>query len=273
MKEHVMKDHAIALDGAVWLTVGGEKFGGADRVALLRAIAQSGSITQAAKSLKISYKAAWDAIDAMNNLAGVALVARTTGGKGGGGTRLTPRGAQLVDNFALIAREHRRFVAQLGAQAESIADDVLLIRRMGLKTTARNQFTGHVTLVKRGSVNDEIELCVAGGHKIVAIVTHESTDGLGLVPGAQAFALINGASIIVVTEGFGARFSARNQLAGHIARLQTGAVNTEVVIALPGGGTIAAIVTNDSSAQLGLAVGQAASAIFKASCVILGVPA
>ena len=79
-----MNDHAIALDGAVWLTVGGEKFGGADRVALLRALAASGSITQAAKSLKISYKAAWDAIDAMNNLAGVALVERTTGGKGGG---------------------------------------------------------------------------------------------------------------------------------------------------------------------------------------------
>jgi molybdate transport system regulatory protein len=268
-----MKEGTIALDGAVWLTAGGEKFGGADRVALLRAIAASGSITQAAKALKMSYKAAWDAVDAMNNLAGVALVERTTGGKGGGGTRLTLRGAQLVDNFELIARAHRSFVAQLAQQAGGSADDWLLIGRMGLKTTARNQFMGHVTQVKRGTVNDEIELSVAGGQKIVAIVTHESTDGLDLVPGARAYALINSASIIVVTEGAGARFSARNQLAGHIARLQTGAVNTEVVIALPGGATIAAIVTNDSSAALDLAVGVAASAIFKASCVILGVPA
>lgn len=268
-----MTEGAIAVDGAVWLTAGGEKFGGADRVALLRAIAASGSITQAAKSLKISYKAAWDAVDAMNNLAGVALVERTTGGKGGGGTRLTQRGAQLVDNFELIAREHRRFVAQLAQQAEGIADDWLLIGRMGLKTTARNQFIGHVTQVKRGTVNDEIELAVAGGQKIVAIVTHESTDGLDLMPGACAYALINSASIIVVTDSAGARFSARNQLAGRIVRLQTGAVNTEVVIALPGGATIAAIVTNDSSTALALAVGIEASAIFKASCVILGVPA
>ena len=268
-----MSDGTIAIDGAVWLTAGGEKFGGADRVALLRAIAASGSITQAAKAQKMSYKAAWDAVDAMNNLAGVALVERTTGGKGGGGTRLTLRGAQLVDNFELIARAHRCFVAQLAQQAQGSADDWLLIGRMGLKTTARNQFMGHVTQFKRGTVNDEIELIVAGGQKIVAIVTHESTDDLDLAPGASAYALINAAAIIVVTDGAGARFSARNQLSGRIARLQTGAVNTEVVIALPGGATIAAIVTNDSSAALDLAVGAAATAIFKASCVILGVPA
>jgi molybdate transport system regulatory protein len=268
-----MNGSAINVDGAVWLTAGGEKFGGADRVALLRAIAASGSITQAAKALKMSYKAAWDAVDAMNNLAGVALVERTTGGKGGGGTRLTLRGVQLVDNFALIAGEHRRFVAQLAKQAGGIADDWLLMGRIGLKTTARNQFIGHVTQLKRGTVNDEIELVVAGGQKIVAIVTHESAEDLDLAPGACAYALINASAIIVVTDGAGARFSARNQLAGHIARLQTGAVNTEVVIALPGGATIAAIVTNDSSTALELAVGVAASAIFKASCVILGVPA
>jgi molybdate transport system regulatory protein len=268
-----MDDAPIKLEGAVWLTVGGEKFGGAGRVALLCAIAASGSITGAAKAVNMSYKAAWDAIDAMNQLAGVPLVERITGGKGGGGTRLTRRGAQLVSNFSLIEREHRHFVAELAQQAEGIADDLLLIRRMGLKTTARNQFLGHVTALKRGAVNDEIALQVAGCHNIVAIVTHESADELGLVPGAPAYALINGASIIIVTDGAGARYSARNQLTGCIARLQVGAVNTEVVIDLPGGASVAAIVTNDSCAALGLAIGMEASAIFKASCVILAVPA
>ena len=75
--------------------------------------------------------------------------------------------------------------------------------------------------------------------------------------------------------------SARNQFPGKVvalkqgavSRVQPGAVNTEVIIALPGGGTVAAIVTNQSSTALGLAVGQPASAIFKASSVIIGVPA
>lgn len=262
----------IKLRGAIWMTVGGANFGGHGRIALLARIAECGSITQAAKAIGMSYKAAWDAIDMMNNLAGEPLVERLAGGKGGGGTRLTRRGEQLVENFRIIDREHRRFVDLLGQQAGGIADDYLLIRRMSMKTSARNHFLGKVTMVKLGAVNDEIKLEVAGGHKIVAIITRKSTDELGLQLGTEAFALVKSSSIIVVTDDDGARFSARNRLTGVIGRVQPGAVNTEVVIDLPGGGSVAAIVTNESSNALGLAVGKAASAIFKASSVIVGIP-
>lgn len=263
----------IELQGAIWMTVGGANLGGPGRIELLSKIAECGSITQAAKAIGMSYKAAWDAIDAMNNLAGEPLVERQTGGRGGGGTRLTHRAEQLVANFRLIAQEHRRFVEHLSQQAEGIAEDYLLIRRMSMKTSARNQFLGKVCALKEGAVNDEVELEVAGGHRIVAIVTHESTEGLGLQPGAEAFALIKASSIIIVTDDSGARFSARNRLAGTVSHVQTGAVNTEVVIELSGGGSVAAIVTNESATSLGLATGKPATAIFKASSVIVGVPA
>lgn len=266
-------DRPIKLQGTVWMTIGGTTLGGPDRVALLASIADRGSITRAAKAIGMSYKAAWDAIDTMNNLAGEPLVERLSGGKGGGGTRLTRRGKQLVENFRIIEREHERFVEQLGQQSEGIADDYLLIRRMSMKTSARNQFLGKVTRVKAGAVNDEIELEVAGGQKLVAIVTHESADGLGLTVGAEAFALVKASSIVIVTDDEGAQFSARNRLAGTIGRVQTGAVNSEVVIDLPGGGSVAAIVTNESCNALDLAAGGTATAIFKASSVIIGVPA
>ena len=263
----------IELGGSVWLTVGGENLGGPGRIALLAQIAEQGSITHAAKAVKMSYKAAWDAIDAMNNLAGEPLVQRVAGGKGGGGTVLTQRGAQLVQNFRLIEREHHRFVAELSLQAEGIADDFLLLRRMSMKTSARNHFAGQVTRVQRGSVNDEIEIEAAGGHKVVAIVTHESAEGLGLAVGAQAFALVKASSIVVVTDADKARFSARNRMTGTVSRLVPGAVNTEVVIDLAGGGSVAAIITNESSTALELAEGATATAIFKASSVIVGAPA
>ena len=263
----------IELGGSVWLTVGGENLGGPGRIALLAQIAEQGSITHAAKAVKMSYKAAWDAIDAMNNLAGEPLVQRVAGGKGGGGTVLTQRGAQLVQNFRLIEREHHRFVAELSLQAEGIADDFLLLRRMSMKTSARNHFAGQVTRVQRGSVNDEIEIEAAGGHKVVAIVTHESAEGLGLAVGAQAFALVKASSIVVVTDADKARFSARNRMTGTVSRLVPGAVNTEVVIDLAGGGSVAAIITNESSTALALAEGATATAIFKASSVIVGAPA
>ena len=126
--------------------------------------------------------------------------------------------------------------------------------------------------LKEGAVNDEVTLAVVGGQHIVATITRDSRESLGLVVGAEAFALVKASSVIVVTDLGGARLSARNQLAGTISRVVPGAVNTEVSIDLPGGGVIAAIVTRDSGEALGLAEGGAAVAVFKASSVIVGTP-
>src|SRR5690606_7410039 len=108
---------------------------------------------------------------------------------------------------------------------------------------------------------------------IVATVTHESIESLGLHVGADAFALVKASWIILVTEGDDARFSARNRLTGTISKIQPGAVNTEVVLDVSDGCSVVAIVTHDGSAALGLLVGTRATAIFKASSVIVGVPA
>ncbi|KQQ45751.1 molybdenum-dependent transcriptional regulator [Duganella sp. Leaf126] len=266
------EDRVMALQGEVWMTIGGRKLGGQERVALLAAIAEHGSITAAARAVGLSYKAAWDAIEAMNNLAGEPLLARAAGGKGGGGTRLTGRGAQLVANFRQIEAAHRQFVDHLSAQSQTLADDLLMLRRMTMRTSARNQFSGTVVAIREGAVNDEVTLEAVGGVRIVATITRDSRESLGLAPGAQAFALIKASSVIVATDLAGARLSARNQLAGAITRVVPGPVNTEVSITLPGGGVIAAIVTRDSSEALGLVEGRAALAVFKASSVIIGTP-
>ncbi|WP_145647802.1 TOBE domain-containing protein [Pseudoduganella lurida] len=262
----------LQLHGTLWLTAqGGQHLGGPDRIALLAAIATHGSITQAAKAVKMSYKAAWDAVETMNNLAGEPLVARLAGGKGGGGTRLTERGAALVEQFRRLEEAHRRFVEQLGRQP-GLADDLHLLQALNMKTSARNQFLGKVESVIHGAVNDEVVLGIVGGQRIVAIITHDSTVSLGLAPGVAAFALVKASSVIVATETAGAKLSARNQLAGVIDRVTPGAVNAEVTIALPGGGTIAATVTKDSAAGMGLVAGMPATALFKASSVIVGRP-
>ena len=66
------------------------------------------------------------------------------------------------------------------------------------------------------------------------------------------------------------RISARNQLAGKVQHVTKGAVNAEVALILPGGETVISIITNSSIDSLGLAPGKAASAIIKASEVIVG---
>lgn len=142
-----------------------------------------------------------------------------------------------------------------------------------MQTSARNQFEGTVTVLKEGTVNDEVEIRTPEGVTIVAVVTRESTAGLGLAVGKPAIALIKASSIIVVTDEGRMRLSARNRLAGTVAHVRVGAVNAEVVIDVPGGLSVATIVTLDSAQRLGLAVGTPATAIFKASSVIVGATA
>lgn len=267
------KPRPIRLQGAIWLAVGAANLGGSGRMALLARIAECGSITQAARALRMSYKAAWEAIDAMNNLAGEPLVERVTGGRGGGGTRLTGRGERLVRNFGIVEREHRRLLGELALQAEGIADDVVLIRSLAMRSSARNQFQCRVVAVRRGAVNDEIGLEIAGGHRLVATITHESTEALGLEVGAEAFALVKASAVVLVAGDRDARYSARNQLRGTISRILPGPVSSEVVIELPYAGSIAATLTSESCRSLELAVGAPCTAIFKASSVILAVPA
>lgn len=265
---------SLELGGSIWFQAGAQTLGGASRIALLAAIGETGSITSAAKAIGMSYKGAWDAVDTMNNLAGEPLVVRSTGGKGGGGTTLTPRAVKLIETFRAVEREHRRFLERAGAAIEGFATEWDLIGRIGVKTSARNQLYGTVTAITRGTVNDEVTLALPGGHALVAVLTHESTETLGLVKGAAAFALIKASWVVLLVEnenGAPLQLSARNQLRGTVQSVKRGAVNAEVSLVLEGGAVITAVVTNESVDTLGLVEGGTAVAAFKASSVILGV--
>lgn len=135
--------------------------------------------------------------------------------------------------------------------------------------SARNQLPSTVKNVKKGAVNDEITLELAGGATLTAIITSESTQNLGLAAGKEAVAVIKASSVLVSTDET-LRLSARNQLAGTISRIETGAVNSEVDVKV-GGNTFVAIITKHSAEEMKLAVGQAVNVIVKASHVLVGV--
>jgi len=141
-----------------------------------------------------------------------------------------------------------------------------------MKISARNQFSGTVAAVKAGAVNSEVELTLPGGHTLVAVVTNESAKALNLKAGAAAVALVKASSVLVMTDGSGLRLSARNCLAGTVKSLTSGPVNAEVTIALGGGTEVHATITHAAVTELGLKEGGAATAVFKAPSVILGVP-
>jgi len=69
-----------------------------------------------------------------------------------------------------------------------------------MKTSARNAFRGVVASVTEGAVNSEVVVKIAEGVEIVAIVTRQSVEDLGLAPGREAIALIKASNIILAVE-------------------------------------------------------------------------
>ncbi len=142
-----------------------------------------------------------------------------------------------------------------------------------MNTSARNQFAGQVSAVRTGPVNAEVDLLLPGGETIVAVITHDSVDNLGLKPGVSAVALVKASWIILTAGDSDMKFSTRNRLCGSVSKVVKGMVNSEIMLKIAGRNELSAIITNESVAKLGLKEGVEACALFKASSVIIGVKA
>lgn len=141
-----------------------------------------------------------------------------------------------------------------------------------MRISARNVFKGTISNLQNGAVNAKVDISLGGNDKLTAVVTTESAQALGLAAGKEVVAIIKAPWVMLMTDCSGIRLSARNILTGIVKCIETGAVNTEVTIALPGGTEITSVVTKEAVAELGLKPGSTASAVIKASNVILGVP-
>jgi molybdate transport system regulatory protein len=138
-----------------------------------------------------------------------------------------------------------------------------------MKLSTRNQLKGTISSIAKGVVNSEVLLSLPGGTEIVSVVTNGAVENLELKVGDTAYALIKSSSVIIGIDV--KKISARNVLTGKISSILEGSVNDEVSIDLGSGYTVTAIITKSSVASLQLAVGIEASAIIKASAIILAV--
>jgi molybdate transport system regulatory protein len=143
------------VEGRFWLNVEGRGFLGLGRIELLERIEVTGSIAAAARAMGMSYKAAWDSIDAMNNLADQPLLIRQVGGRHGGGTRLTEYGQRVIRQYRAAEGEYQRIMVRMREHLEHLGlkdppDGWNFIRRLSMRTSARNQFQGKVVRFSEG---------------------------------------------------------------------------------------------------------------------------
>ncbi len=250
-------------------------FLGDTRIRLLESIDRYGSISQAAKAVPLSYKAAWDAVDAMNNLAEAPLVERSVGGKHGGGTRITEYGRRVIAMYRAVEQEYQqaieRLSSRLGEGGETnVRQFQTLLRRMSMRTSARNQFVGTVAGLREGEVSFEVRVRLDDANEVVAVITRASAESLELGIGTEVHAFVKAPSVLIITDPH-TRTTARNHLWGEVSAIHEGPVSSEVTITLPSGRNITSVVTHDSIGNLDLQVGSVACAVFQATSVILAV--
>jgi molybdate transport system regulatory protein len=261
----------LEVAGTVALCKSDQEYLGDDRIQLLEMIHEHGSITKAAKAVGISYKTAWDTMDAINNLSDKPLFVRMAGGKSGGGTRLTEEGREFIRKYRIIQEEHEKFLANISKRVGSAPELYKFIKRISMKVSARNIFSGTVTDLTKGAVNSEIHLALKGGDSLVSTITNESVESLGLQIGGDVYAIIKASSILIGKDLDVSKLSTGNILQGKVQEVLEGAVNTEVILELAGGNIISAIITNESCRRLALSKGEQVCAICKASDIILGI--
>lgn len=204
------------------------------RLEVLRGVALSGSISQAAREAGISYKAAWLAIDTLTSLSGAVLVDRTVGGSGGGGAQITPQGLQLLALSVELAKARQQVLT-------TFKGGVALIGGLGLRTSMRNQLPCTVVgFLASGpdGIALSVDLRTPGGHLLAASLTQDSVDLLGLVKGSRVMAMCK-ATAVSVCGPLSDRIPVpphHDALVGSVVRVAGEGRRDEVMLALPGGG-------------------------------------
>jgi molybdate transport system regulatory protein len=236
------------------------------RIDILRRIGEGGSISEAARRAGVSYKAAWQAIETLGNLAGTPMVEKAVGGSGGGGAVLTPAGRRVLEAAAMLDKARADVLALLapgtrgGPRGPGLA-------AMALRTSMRNQFPCVVKTLGSTAGLVRVGLELPGGGLLFSRITRESAQLLQLEPGRHVLALCK-ATAVRVAPRIGPAES-RNVLAGTVRRASRAVRGGEVALELEGGvGLVGFAEAGDA-----LKVGQRAMAGIEESGVVVAASA
>lgn len=233
------------------------------RLEILKRINDAGSISEAARSVGVSYKAAWQAIETLGNIAGGALVEKTVGGSRGGGTKLTQTGLKVLE----IAEELAKARAQVLAKYLSSDASLKNIGSSTLRTSLRNHIPAVIETMKVGSALVQLYLRVDEDNLLKASVTKESALLLNLHEGMEVLALTKaiGVSISGGSEEASERRAGVNIISGEVVRCERAMKGGECTLRLKSGINIVGFARRGH----GLHLNQTAFAVIPPSSIVV----
>jgi molybdate transport system regulatory protein len=256
------------IDALLALRADGRLLVGRDRIALLEAVIEHGSMTKAAQAAGFSYKTAWDAVQAINNLLPRPAFVTRAGGKRGGGAEVTEEGRKLIAAFRRLEEKLGRISSVIATEGLENFDD-LLLWGLAVKVSARNAFHCTVLDIHAEAVDVTVTLGVSAANDMSAVVTHGAVEDLRLAPGRSVVALIKSSFVTLAPPGEAANIQGRNRLEGRATRRVDGHVNSEIQLDIGDGKVLTAVVPKESAEDLAIAPGDRLDAFFKGSHVLL----
>lgn len=112
VKDILKLDTEVQIKATLRVFNGDEKLFGPGKLELLQFIQETGSISQAAKKMGLSYKKAWDMVNSLNQLCKRPIVQAQIGGAKGGKTILTTEGTQLMEAFRILENNFNQFLKE-----------------------------------------------------------------------------------------------------------------------------------------------------------------
>lgn len=233
------------------------------RLEVLRAMHHAGSISEAARANGVSYKAAWQALETLSNLAGQPLVEKVVGGSGGGGARLTPAGLQVLQAADLLSAAREQALAGIGRSALASGLDVRAMASVGFRTSMRNQLPCVVQSLHKTRAAVTVVLQLPDGQPLSSRITQDSVQLLGLAPGQKVLAMFKATAVTIAPTIVGA--GGVNVLQGKVARRASAGAGVEVSLQLAPG--LALVGFADPETPLKLR--QSAMAALEPSAVVI----
>ncbi|MFV0482190.1 MAG: TOBE domain-containing protein [Campylobacteraceae bacterium] len=182
---------------SIWVNKQDKSFLGKGRIELLKLIDETGSLSKAAKIMKMSYKAAWDSLNAMNSVSAVPLTQSATGGKGGGGSTLTPMAHLYIQLYEKIYEEQKNFFESIEKHIDDYDTLVQFLNRTSIRTSARNQLKGKIVSIKKDGLNSLLKID-SSGLTFYTNITTKSVEELDLEHNKELFLIIKSSWIDIV---------------------------------------------------------------------------